>query len=104
MAGEGSIQLNYQQAIAQARKLESLAEELRTIANTNLNNTISDLSANWNGDSAAAFIAKAVKARDDILANVSELNKAASVIRESAENIKKAEDIAKKMAEFIKKL
>lgn len=104
MAGEGSIQLNYEQAIAQARKLEALAEELRTIANTNLNNTISDLSANWNGESASAFIAKAEKTKEDILANVRELNKTASVIRESAENIRKAEEIAKKMAEFIKKL
>ncbi len=101
MASESTILLNYEQAISQAESLEALASELKTLANNNIQTTISDLSGNWKGDSATDFIIKAEKARDDLLKNVKALNDAAAVIRQSAENIKKAELTAKRIAELI---
>lgn len=104
MASEASIQFNYEQAIGQAKKLEQLADELKTLANTNLDNTLSELSSNWSGESASAFLSKAEKAKSDILSNVKQLYDAASVVRESAENLRKAELIAKRMAEMVERL
>lgn len=101
MASEATIQLNYQQAINQAKSLENLASELRTLANNNMESTISELSGNWTGDNARAFIEKAEKAQNDLLKNARALTDAARVIRESAENIRKAELLAKRIAEMM---
>lgn len=101
MASEATIQLNYQQAINQAKSLENLARELRNLANNNMESTISELSGNWTGDNAKEFIAKAEKAQNDLIKNARALTEAASVIRQSAENIRKAELAAKRIAEML---
>lgn len=102
MASEATIQFNYNRAISQARKLEQLADELKSLANSNLESTISNLSSNWNGESATAFIAKAQKAKDDMLNNATQLYNTASVVRKSAKNIRDAELQALKVVEFVK--
>lgn len=91
MASKATIQLNYRRAINQANKLENLADELRRIAKNNLDSTISDLSNNWKGESASAFLQKAQKAYEDILKNADQLDKTASVIKRSAENVRNSE-------------
>lgn len=101
MASEATIQLNYQQAISQAKSLENLASELRSLATRNMESTISELSGNWSGDNAKEFIAKAEKAQNDLIENARALTEAADVIRQSAENIRKAELAAKRIAEML---
>lgn len=101
MASEATIQLNYQQAINQAKSLETLAGELRSLANRNMESTISELSGSWTGDNAKEFIVKAEKAQSDLLKNATALENAADVIRQSAENIRKAELTAKRIAEML---
>lgn len=91
MANKVTIQLNYIRAVNQARKLEELADELRSIANRDLESTMSDLSRNWKGESATLFLKKAQKAYGDIISNANQLDKTASVIRKSAENIRNSE-------------
>lgn len=102
MASEATIQFNYSRAISQARKLEQLADELKNLANSNLESTISNLSSNWSGESAAAFMAKAQKAKEDMLNNATQLYNTASVVRKSAKNIRDAELQALKVVEIVK--
>lgn len=102
MASEATIQFNYNRAISQAKKLEQLADELKSLANSNLESTISNLSSNWKGESATSFIAKAQKAKDDMLNNATQLYNTASVVRESAKNIRDAELQAIRVVEFVK--
>ena len=99
MTNEAIIQFNYTRAINQARKLEQLADELKSLANSNLESTLSNLSSNWKGESAEAFIAKAQKAKDDMLKNANQLYNTASVVRNSAKNIRDAELHALSIAE-----
>lgn len=91
MASEATIQYNYNRAINQARTLEQLADELKGLANRDLETTISNLSSNWNGESATVFIQKAQKAQEDMRGNANEIRNTASVIRRSAKNIRDAE-------------
>lgn len=86
-----TIQLNYTRAINQANKLQNLAKDLRSIANRDLESAMSDLSNNWNGESAIAFLKKAQKAHSDIISNAKQLETTANAIRKSAENIRNSE-------------
>lgn len=104
MASEATIQLNYQQAVNQAKALENLASELRNLANRNMESTISELSGNWTGENAREFINKAEKAQSDLIKNARALEEAADVIRQSAENIRKAELTAKRIAEMMDRI
>lgn len=86
-----TIQLNYARAINQAKKLDDLAAQLRRIASSDLQSAMNNLSNNWNGESASAFLKKAQKANEDLLKNAKLLTSTASAIRKSAENIRNSE-------------
>lgn len=86
-----TIQLNYARAINQAKKLDDLAAQLRRIASSDLQSAMNNLSNNWSGESASAFLKKAQKANEDLLKNAKLLTSTASAIRKSAENIRNSE-------------
>lgn len=91
MATRASILFDYMRAINQARKLEGLADDLRRLANSNVESTVNNLSSNWKGEGASEFLKKADKAQQDLRNNADQLDKTANVIRRSAENIKNSE-------------
>ena len=86
-----TIQLNYTRAINQSRKIYDLAAQLRKIANSELQSAMNNLSHDWNGESASAFLKKAQKANEDLLKNAQQLTSTASAIRKCAENIRNSE-------------
>lgn len=103
MASYATIQLNYQKAIRQANQLEDLANDLRNIANRNVDDALDQVAANWKGDSANMFLQKGNKAKNDLIASAKQLSNTAKAIRKAAENVRRAELEAKRIAEMIAK-
>lgn len=101
MASYATIQLNYQKAIRQANQLEELADDLRNIANRNVDNALDQVAANWKGDSANMFLQKGNKAKNDLLSSARQLSNTAKAIRKAAENVRRAEIEAKRIADMI---
>ncbi len=94
------IQLNYNQAMAQANKLDDLAADLKRIAEKNVNDTLGKVNGNWSGDSARQFIQKGAKTQSDIIATARQLRNVASAIRTAAKNVRRAEEQARQIALF----
>lgn len=95
---KSTIQFNYNRAIAQARELDSLANQLENLAKRDVNDTLSAVSHSWSGDSARAFISKGHKAREDMMASARQLRNVASGIRKAAKNVRDAEERARQIA------
>lgn len=94
-----SIKIDFAAANAQAQRLEEVAEEIRRMANDRMKNTMAQMSANWKGDSAAAYFAKAEKLQSDILKTAGNLESIARSIRSTARRIYDAEREALRLAE-----
>ena len=92
------IEWNYIQAKKQAAKLEEQADMLKRLSDVQLDETLQELSWNWKGDSASAYLCKGEKIKCEIRSMVEELRKTAEVIRSSAERTFKAEMKAREMA------
>ncbi len=96
-----SIEFDFAQACRQASELEEIAGEIRTLANQKMSNSMQQLSANWKGDSASAFLKKNDLLRDDIADTAETLYSIAASIRTVARRIYEAEMAAKRLAEEI---
>lgn len=94
-----TIQFNYENAIAQANELDSIAKALEKIPNDQLPSTISNIKTNWTGDNATAYINKVNKLSEKTKDTVSDLKKAAASIRQIAKNIYDAEMRALRIAQ-----
>lgn len=103
MASYATIQFNYQKAVSQANQLDDLANDLRNIANRNVDGALDQVAANWKGESASLFVQKGNKAKNDLLSSARQLSNTASAIRKAAENVRRAELEAKRIAEIISK-
>lgn len=98
MMSEASIRFNYNKALQQAKRLEELSNQLKNLANNNVNSTLSDISTNWKGDSANLFLQKGHKAKDDILKTSKQLADTAVAIRRAAKRMRDAEERARQIA------
>lgn len=98
MMSEASIRFNYNKAIQQAKRLEELANQLNNLAKDNVASTLSDLSRNWNGDSASQFLSKGHKAQNDIVKTAKQLSETAAAIRRAAKRMRDAEERARQIA------
>ncbi|MBQ6832063.1 MAG: WXG100 family type VII secretion target [Oscillospiraceae bacterium] len=78
------IDITFNNAIAQARKLESCADSMVRISNTNLPNVKAQLQAAWEGDCAAAYIDKMDLTAGNIQKTANRLYEIAGTIREVA--------------------
>lgn len=85
------IIFNYERAMKQADKLDSIAKEVDRLANTSLPNTLGLLRTAWLSDNSPQFCSKVEKVREDIHGEASDIRKAAQSIRTIANAIKKAE-------------
>ena len=95
------IYMNYQKALRQAQRLDSLAAELRNLANHNLDSTLTNVHRAWSGDSASLFLQKGVKAKEDMLKTAKSLQNTANAIRRAAQIVRAADlralEIARRM-------
>lgn len=101
MASYATINFNYQKAMRQATQLEDLANQLKRIANSDVDSALDQVAASWKGDSANMFIQKGNKAKNDLLQSSKQLQNTANAIRAAARALRNAEIRAKQIAETI---
>lgn len=96
---DAEIRYDYQKAKEYADKLCELANEIKQIANGTYENTLNEISANWQGDSSNVFKNKAGKIKNDILKTANDIDRAAEKILATALSLYRAEMQAKEIAE-----
>ena len=89
------IEFDYDRAISQANRLENVAEDMKRLANSSVNNSLQEINASWTGENATAYIQKGYRLQEQISKTASELMIISESIRRVAERIKRAEDHAK---------
>lgn len=101
MVTYSSIQFDFAQAKAEASRLESIAAEMKRLANSNMESSLDSLSTGWQGNSAKLYLKKGNNVKNDILAVANDLNAVANSIRTVARKIYNAEMEAKRLADEI---
>ena len=101
MATYSSIHFNFTQAKSEASRLEAIADEMRRLANSNMQSSLNYLSTGWQGESAKLYLNKGKNVKNDILAVANDLYAVANSIRTAAKKIYDAEMEAKRLAEEI---
>ena len=94
-----TIKLNYEKAIRQAERLETMGNEMSSMANDEYENTLNGIAAAWNGDNSAAYLEKARQLKDKIITTAKNLQLIADEIRRKAKRIFDAEMAALELAE-----
>jgi uncharacterized protein YukE len=99
MATRASIEFDYKKAMAQADKLDEIADSMKRLSHNKLDTTLQSLSADWKGDNAKAYINKGSKLKSRIDDTSGNLHSTASDIREKARQMYNAEMAAMAIAE-----
>lgn len=99
MATRESIQIDFNRAVDQANQIDDVADSLGKLSDTSFAGTLQDISNNWKGDSATAYITKGNALQQKISGTSSNLHNIASTIRTAAKNIYDAELAAIEAAE-----
>ena len=99
MATRQSIEFDYNRACSQASSLDNIANNLKTLSNNKLSGSMQNLSVNWTGKNAKAYIAKGDMLKNNIVATANALNKIASDIRTIAKKIHDTEMYNLELAE-----
>ena len=86
--------IDFQQVIAQARQIETLAETLRQESEGNVANALAELSGAWKGDAADAYLKKGTRFQDELTKTANDLRGTAVVIKEIAKALYDAEQRA----------
>lgn len=98
MKTASEIRFDFQQAIRRAEELESVAGEMRRLADGELEDSLQRLSAAWKGEAAAAYLGKGARLKEKILKSAKDLDSTASAIRNAANRIYDAEMRAYRLA------
>lgn len=85
------IRMNYRQSIAQAKKLSDAAEDLRRLANSDLNSSLEGVRGAWTGDNANIFLQKGNDLKQKMLTMAKNMDSTARTIRSIAQRIYDAE-------------
>ena len=92
------IELNYRQAINQARQLEKVAKNLLSMSDEEMVSIINETAKNWQGINAEQYIKKCKKIENQISKVSSEISRTATTIRTMAKNIYDSEMRALELA------
>ena len=98
MSSEVSIYFDFKRARDQAEALENLANQLKTLSDSNLENTMMGISRNWTGTNANAFLGKANSLQEKIKDTSKDLDNIATDIKRIAKRIYDAEMLAIQIA------
>lgn len=88
---KATIEMNYNSAIRQAKRVESVADNMKRLANQEFGGTMQSLSANWRGQEASMYLQKGSQLQEDIRRTANELQSAAQKIRSEAWRIRQAD-------------
>lgn len=86
-----TIEMNYNNAMRQARRVESIADNMKRLANQELGGTMQSLAANWRGQEASMYLQKGSQLQEGIRRTANELQSAAQKIRSEAWRIRQAD-------------
>lgn len=90
---------NYDKAIAQARTIENVAEEMRSIANNRLSGAIASINASWDGEASILFLRHCEETKQRIHDKANELTNIARRVRDVAKILHDAEAEARRKME-----
>jgi len=91
MKGKTQIKMDFAKANKDAKKLDTIADQLQRLANTDFEKTMLNLSAAWTGDNSRIFLQKEGLVQDDIKKTAVNLRNVAADIRRVAKRIYEAE-------------
>lgn len=91
MASKFRIDMDFKQALDQAKKLEDAADSMDKLSGTKFNGTLQNISNCWKGDSATLYLQKGMALQKEMTSTAVELRGIASDIRDTAERIHEAE-------------
>ena len=99
MKTRAQINMNYREAMQQARDLDTLAGRIRSTANQKVEESMQLLSSGWKGNNATEFLRKYSELKRQILESAEELRSIADDIRRAAKIIYNAEMEALRIAQ-----
>ncbi|MBR3165723.1 MAG: WXG100 family type VII secretion target [Lachnospiraceae bacterium] len=99
MKTRAQINMNYREAMQQARDLDTLAGRIRSTANQKVEESMQLLSSGWKGNNATEFLRKYSELKRQILESAEELRSIADDIRTAARIIYNAEMEALRIAQ-----
>lgn len=89
-----AISFNYDATMRQVSEMKHIASEMRTIANNDMPNTVSQIRASWKGDSSTVFCSKYNMLGEKIRAEATNIDNMADTLDRLAKSIKAAEERA----------
>ncbi len=98
MATRQSIEFDFKQALAQADRIDSIADNLSNLSGKRFGATMQNLAANWKGNNASGYLSKGAKLQGKMNVTVNELRNTASDIRKIAKSLYDAEMAALEIA------
>ena len=96
------IRMNYKRAVEQANTLEQIAADMRNSVENDLQECINEISCNWVGNNANAYMAKCQRLGESVRGTAENLKKTADTIRKIAKNTYTAEMRALELARIRK--
>ncbi len=99
MASQREIQFDFEQAKRQARRIDEIADYLSNLSRRKLEDAFQELSKNWRGENASAYLAKGGSLQEDIDETAKNLHIIALDIRSASKRIYDAEMTALRTAE-----
>ncbi|MDD3369981.1 MAG: hypothetical protein PHP50_14065 [Lachnospiraceae bacterium] len=93
-----TIEFDFAKARQQQQELESIAQELKSIAEQSMEDTIGGIASAWSGDNAQAYLAKAEKLQTQISRNADKVQNTSIVLGIVSSALQRAEEIAKEIA------
>lgn len=91
MTTKQNVENNFRSAMAQAAKIDEIAESLAAVSDKKLGNTLQELSLGWKGENASAYLRKGAKLQDRMGNSSMELRGIAEDIRSRAKRIYESE-------------
>lgn len=93
-----AIKFDYESTIRQAEKLEELAARLKSIAQNDLEDILSEVNQGWQGENAAKFLDKGDRMKGKVLLSSDNLRRIAFTLRQMAGNLQRSEQEAARIA------
>ena len=87
----GEVLFNYNQAMAQARRLDALAKQVELLSRNKIEDTKSRLRVAWQSDNSSAYLGKVEIVQNSIYDSAKKIRNIAQGIRTIAESVKAAE-------------
>lgn len=87
----GEVLFNYNQAMAQARRLDTLAKQVELLSRNKIEDTKSRLRVAWQSDNSSAYLGKVEIVQNSIYDSAKKIRNIAQGIRTIAESVKAAE-------------